>query len=114
MTDLCPVSGGLRWLLNPFPAASQTSTCKWWERPVSQNRHPGRGSPGADKMGNLCTLVWDSVGQDGRLPACPGCREEGEAAPSPTCAAPQVKMPFDYIALDCPVEFSLLCCPLFE
>ena len=59
MTDLCPVSGGLQWLLNPFPAASQTSTCKRWERPVSQNWD--RTWEPAAQGGGRCLLSFTNV-----------------------------------------------------
>ena len=61
MTDLYPAFGGLRWLLNPFPAGSQTSTCKGWERLVSPT--------GTRQQSRRFALIgWGAVKKKGHFP----------------------------------------------
>lgn len=114
MTDLCLVFAGPRWLLNPFPAVSQTSTCKRWERLVSQNRARGRGARRTGQEGDtVSTHLW-TWGRD-RAPIA-SLRELkwGQHVYLPELLSSLFKTLLDCISLKYPIKFFPMWCPFFE
>lgn len=76
MTDLCPGSAGLRSLLSPFPAVSETSTCEEGERLVRPDMDT-HAAPTAHTGGTGFACIWGCVATEGPTVVSTGLQEWG-------------------------------------